>query len=161
MVKNPPANAGDIRDLGLIYGSGRSPGGGHGNLLQLQYSCLKSSRDRGAWWATVHRIAKSQTRLKRLNTHTRGRPCDFTGSIGPQVLVPPLINFVTSDKLHTYHILLKDNGNFLLTCSCLRNETIYEEKNIYSRGLINITLSNLFGLFKKPPRHKFLFHYFK
>ena len=48
-------------DLGLIPGSGRSPGGGHGN--PLQYSCL----DGGAWWATVHRVTKSQTRLK-LNT---------------------------------------------------------------------------------------------
>ena len=82
VVKNPPANAGDVRDLGLIYESGRSPGGGHGNPLQLQYSCLKSPRDRGAWWATVHRIAKSQTRLKRLNTHTQRRPCNFTGAIG-------------------------------------------------------------------------------
>ena len=51
MVKNPPANAEDIRDLGLIPGSGRSPGGGHGN--PLQYSCLENAMDRGAWWATV------------------------------------------------------------------------------------------------------------
>ena len=47
MVKNPPANAGDIRDKGSIPGSGRSPGGGNGNLLQ--YSCLENSMDRGAW----------------------------------------------------------------------------------------------------------------
>ena len=52
VVKNPPASAGDVRDLGLIPGSGRSPGGGHGN--PLQYSCLENPMDRGAWWATVH-----------------------------------------------------------------------------------------------------------
>ena len=59
VVKNLSANAGDIRDAGSIPGSGRSPGVGNGNLLQ--YSCLKNSMDRGAWWATVRRVAKSQT----------------------------------------------------------------------------------------------------
>ena len=54
MVKNPPANAGDIRDLGSIIGSGRSPGGGHGN--PLQYSCLENPMDREAWQATIHRV---------------------------------------------------------------------------------------------------------
>ena len=49
VVKNLPAKAGDIRDMGSIPGSGRSPGGGHGN--PLQYSCLENSMDRGAWWA--------------------------------------------------------------------------------------------------------------
>ena len=62
MVKNPPANAGDMRDMGSIPGSGRSPGGGHDN--PLQYSCLENPMDRGAWWATVHRAAKSQIQLK-------------------------------------------------------------------------------------------------
>ena len=62
VVKNPPANAGDGRDVGLIRGSRRSPGGGHGNLLQ--YSCLENPMDRGAWQVTVHRVAKSWTRLK-------------------------------------------------------------------------------------------------
>ena len=54
--KNPPANAGDIRDAGSIPGLGISPGGGHGN--PLQYSCLENPTDRGAWWATVHRVAE-------------------------------------------------------------------------------------------------------
>ena len=67
MVKNPPANAGDIRDLGSITGSGRSPGGGHGN--PLQYSCLENPMDREAWQATIHRIAQSWTQLKRLSTN--------------------------------------------------------------------------------------------
>ena len=54
MVKNPPANAGDVRDVGSIPGIGRSPGGGHGN--PLQYSCLKNPQDRRAWGATVQRV---------------------------------------------------------------------------------------------------------
>ena len=53
MVKNPLANAGDVRDTGSILGSGRSPGGGHGN--PLQYSCLENYMDREVWWATVHK----------------------------------------------------------------------------------------------------------
>ena len=57
MVKNLPANAGDIRDVGLIPGFVRWPGGGHGN--PLQYSCLDSPMDRGAWQATVHWVAES------------------------------------------------------------------------------------------------------
>ena len=68
MVKNLPANAGDIRNARLIPGSGRFPGGGHGN--PLQYSGLEKPMDRGAWWATVHRAAKSWTQLKRISTDT-------------------------------------------------------------------------------------------
>ena len=56
VVKNPPANAGDVRDSGLIPGSGRSPGGGHGN--PLQYSCLENTVDRGDCWATVRGVAE-------------------------------------------------------------------------------------------------------
>ena len=59
MVKNLPNSAGDLRDMGSIPGLGRSPGGGHSNLLQC--SCLENPMDRGAWWATVHRVAKSLT----------------------------------------------------------------------------------------------------
>ena len=59
LVKNPPANEGAIRDEGWIPGSGRSPGGGHGN--PLQYSCLENPMDREDWRATVHRVSKSQT----------------------------------------------------------------------------------------------------
>ena len=61
VVKNAPANAGDIRHASLIPGSGRSPGGGHGN--PFQYSCLENPMDRGAWKAIVHRVAKNWTRL--------------------------------------------------------------------------------------------------
>ena len=69
VVKNLPANAGGVRNTGSIQGSGRFPGGGNENLFQ--YSCLKNPMDREAWWATVQRVAKSQTRLKRLRLHAR------------------------------------------------------------------------------------------
>ena len=59
VVKNPPANAGDIRGMGSIPGSGRSPRGGHGN--PIQYFCLENPVDRGAWRASVHRIVESDT----------------------------------------------------------------------------------------------------
>ena len=61
VVKNLPANAGDIRDTGLIPAWGRSPWGGHDN--PPQYSCLENPVNRGAWYATVHGVAKSRTRL--------------------------------------------------------------------------------------------------
>ena len=61
MVQNLPASAGDARDVGSIPGSGRSFRVGNGN--PLQHSCLENPRDGGAWWATVHGVSKSQTRL--------------------------------------------------------------------------------------------------
>ena len=63
-VKASACNAGD---LGSIPGSGRSPGEGNGN--PLQYSCLENPTDRGTWWATVHGVAKSQTRLRDFAIH--------------------------------------------------------------------------------------------
>ena len=69
VVKNLPANAGDIRDAALILGSERSPGEGNGN--PLQNFCLENPMDRGAWQAAVYRVTKSQTQLKRLNTHAQ------------------------------------------------------------------------------------------
>ena len=68
VVKKLPDNAGDTGDVGSVPGSGRSPGVGNGN--PFQYSCLKNSIDRGAWQATDHRVAQSQTWLKPLSTHT-------------------------------------------------------------------------------------------
>ena len=59
VVKNLPANARDVRDMGSTPGLGRSPEGGHSN--PLQYSYLENPVDRGAWQATVHSVAKSQT----------------------------------------------------------------------------------------------------
>ena len=66
VVKNPPANVGDTRDMGSIPGSGRSPGVGNGNPFQC--SCLKNPRDEGAWWAAAYGVAQSQTRLKQLSS---------------------------------------------------------------------------------------------
>ena len=80
VLKNPSVNAGDIREMGLIPGLGRSPGEGHGN--PFKYSCLENPTDRGDWQAIVHRIAKSWTQLERLgmdrppslSQRTRKRP---------------------------------------------------------------------------------------
>ena len=63
MIKNPPANAGDV---GSVPESGRSPGEGNGNSLQC--SCLENPRDGGAWWAAVYGVAQSWTRLKQLRS---------------------------------------------------------------------------------------------
>ena len=100
-VRNPPAKAGDARNLVSIAGSWRSPGGGHGN--PLQYSCLQNPMDRGMWRAAVHGVAKSRTRLKRLSTHTCARvgepgrrraeqsqhKGEFLGPPGPLLLLRP------------------------------------------------------------------------
>ena len=72
-VKNLPASAADIRDVGSIPGLGRSPRGGNGN--PLQYSCLGNSMDRGTWWATVHGDAKSQTLNTHAHSHTHIYMC--------------------------------------------------------------------------------------
>ena len=66
-VKNLPASAGDIRDVGSIRGLGSSPGGGHN--IPLQYSCLENPMDRGAWQAVVHKVAELNT-TKHSCTHT-------------------------------------------------------------------------------------------
>ena len=78
VVKNQPANAGDVRDAGSIPGLGRSPGGGHGN--PLQDPCPENPMDRGAWWATVHGVSESQTRLKWL-AHTHEDSGDGVGEV--------------------------------------------------------------------------------
>ena len=71
VVKNPPANSGDARDVVSIPDGGRSPGEGNGN--PLQYSCLENPMDRGDWWAIVHGISKSQTWLRCLNIALKGK----------------------------------------------------------------------------------------
>ena len=78
MVKNPPAKAGDAGDMGSIPGSGRSSGGRHGN--PFQYSRLENPMEQGAWWAMVQKVAKSQTRLKRLSTHAVG-PASLSSAV--------------------------------------------------------------------------------
>ena len=83
VVKNLSPNAGDIRDAGSMAGSGRSPGGGHSN--PLQHSCPEDPKDRGAWWAPVHGVAKSQTRL---STCTSCRPSASTNPSVSSALWP-------------------------------------------------------------------------
>jgi len=67
VVKNPSANARDIRDVGSVPGSRRSPGG-HGN--PLQYSRLENPMDRGAWQAIIHEVSMKQTRVKQLSVQS-------------------------------------------------------------------------------------------
>ena len=67
VIKNPPPNAGDLRDVGSISRLGRSPGEIHGKPLQC--SCLENLMDRAGWRATVHRVAKSWTRMKQVSMH--------------------------------------------------------------------------------------------
>ena len=86
VVKNPPANAGDIRDTGSSTESGKSPGRGHGN--PLQFSCVENPRDREALWAMAYRVAKSWIQLKRFSMHSsrflsrcRHNSVQFSGSV--------------------------------------------------------------------------------
>ena len=96
MVKNPHANAEDIRDAGLIPGQEDPLEEGVAN--PLQYSCLENPMDRGAWWATVHGVTKSRTQLKRLSTYTH--KSEIVGSqelcFGPRPVIA---------KAVIYHIL--------------------------------------------------------
>ena len=80
MVKNLPASAGDAGDLGLILGSGRSPGVGNGN--PLQYSCLGNRMDRGAWQAAVHGVTKESDTTEPLNTYVYFVTLGFDPSLG-------------------------------------------------------------------------------
>ena len=85
MVKNLPANAGDVRDTGSIPELGGSSGEGHGT--PLQHACLENPMDRGAWQDTVHRVAKSPTRLVQLSTQSCGCRHISDMSLGPQHLL--------------------------------------------------------------------------
>ena len=88
-----------LRDMGSIRGSGRSPEGGHRN--PLQYTCLENPMDRGAWWAAVHRAAKSWTRLMRLNTHS----CT---TFGPQ----PTLALGFKDEIHSVKRTHASSGTY-------------------------------------------------
>ena len=79
MVNNLPANVGEAKDKSSIPGSRRCPGEGNGNLLQ--YSCLENSMDRGAWRATVYRVAKSQTQLSMHATHGDRMRCELSSQV--------------------------------------------------------------------------------
>ena len=82
VVRNPPAHAGLAGDAGSLPGTGRSPGGGNGSLLQD--CCLDNSMDRGAWWLTVHGVTKSQIGL---SIHTQVGPCAFFSLVSDSELL--------------------------------------------------------------------------
>ena len=104
VIKNPPANAGDVRDMGSFPGLRRSPGEGHGN--PLQYSCLESIRDRGGWQVTVHIVANSCAQLKQLNTHTQFLMLESSVNHTTEFLF--LIGFwsITESKILCYFLTL-------------------------------------------------------
>ena len=123
VVKNLPVNAADIRNWGSIPGLGRSPGGGHGN--PLQYTCLENPMDRGAWQAMVHRVAKSWTWLKQLNTYTHMQA----------KTIPNCRSWSALPSLPTYWFTLL-SLLILLIHSCknsfIHSESIYELTSIYN-----------------------------
>ena len=92
-----PANAREARDASSIPGSGRSPGGGHGN--SLQHCCLENPKDTGAWWATVHRVAMSWTQLKECSTHTH----TYVFSHCKKITLQMLLNFIIQCLREHYH----------------------------------------------------------
>ena len=95
-VKVSPDNAKDVRDAGSISGSGRPPGGGHGN--PLQYSCLKNPMDRGAGWATVHSVAAAAAATKWLQSCPT--LCDPRDSSPPGSTVPGILQARTRVGCH-------------------------------------------------------------
>ena len=127
VVKNLPANAGDIRDSGIIPGLGKSPGEENGH--PLQYSCLENPMDRGASMATIHSVAKSWTRLKQLSTqHTSLPPApwlppDFSLHIPFPVWPTTLIKIEHSPHLPQIHF------TFLLYCSAYNSAFYWSWKD--------------------------------
>ena len=96
--KNQLANVQDVRDAGSIPGLRRSSGGGHGN--PLQYSCLENPMDKGAWWATVHRVSESDTTEAHMHTHTLQGHTESSTSFQPaEVKVKVLWTFQTPSTL--------------------------------------------------------------
>ena len=136
MVKNLPANAGDVRDAGSISGSGKSLREENGN--PLQYSCLETPMDRGTSWATVYRVAKSWTRLKQLssssgNTYTTESLCCI-----PETNSTLQISCISIKKLNRLHLKKKNNkkANERKRCYVKKNpqqvSITNKEKSVYS-----------------------------
>ena len=99
LVKNPPAIAGLIRNSHLIPGWGGSPGGWHSH--PLQYSCLENPLYRGAWQATVHRVAKSWTWLRQLSTHACTQVEKDSGYLAR---IAFLVSSIASIQTHTHPV---------------------------------------------------------
>ena len=123
VVKNLPANAGDIRDVGSVPGLGRFPGGGHGN--PPQYSCLKNPMDREAWRATVQTVAKNWTWLKRLSTHAS--KCQSTKVFGHDLVT----------KQHTAMRRYTDRLSVL--AACLGQSVVRWERRKH-HNIVHLTL---------------------
>ena len=143
LVKKLPANAGDT---GSIPESGRSPGGGCGN--PLQYSCLENPMDRGAWWATVHRVSKSWTRLKWLSTCTRQLHAN-TGELGK----PHVKHRRTLVSLGFTQVTWLNGAT--LNQLLLSVQTLISQD--FSISAVTITLTNTgtnLGSLLRPPLHK-------
>ena len=121
MGKESSCNAGDVDS---IPGSGRSPGGGHGN--PLQYSCLQNPTARGAWWATVHGVTKSQQWLKWLRCTSTYTSCNIT-------------------LMHTlFFLLLKIMFRQLI---CWTNTSLFQERYVSFRYFIGHSIPRSYLLF--------------
>ena len=114
--KEPPANAEDIREPGSIPGLGRSPGGGHGN--PPQYSCLENPTGRGAWQATVHAVAKSQTRLKQLSTYSCMAKLVDAGTYIHLIITSLYCTYISFICLSHYPGNLLRKGVFFFSIKC-------------------------------------------
>ena len=124
--KESACNAGDTRDVGLIPGWGRSPGGGHGN--PLQYSCLENPTDRGVWRATLHGVTKSRTRLSDGTMslkHLSQRP-GHHHSTGQTTVLPLVLLFSVTFPFETASPMRVETGYigfFLQQPQCLAHTT--------------------------------------
>ena len=119
VVKNPPASAGGVRDMGLITGSGRSPGGGNGNPLQYFY--LGNPMDRGTWWTAVHGVSQSWTQLS-MRTHAHAHTLALSLSqeargTPPPSRMPDLV--ITISSFQEKHTLGKRWGFFSPAVLCI------------------------------------------
>ena len=139
VVNNPPANAGDARDMGLIPASGRSLGEGHGNLFQ--YSYLENPMDRGAWRATVHRIIKSWTWLKWLSKHAWSNFYENSNEKALNWWVWRDLRMVTGDTSKETKALIKSQRTTSISTQGRKWEVHFEQRN--SRELIKILAATL------------------
>ena len=121
-LTNLPASSGDVRDMGLIPGSGRSPGRGYG--YPLQYSSLENPTDRGAWWATVLGVSKSQSDMTQQLNNNNG--CEILSHYGFDLHFPTVclvilsvfLFFFLRQVIHAYCLILKS------LCTCFKRKKI-------------------------------------
>ena len=148
MVKNQPANEGDVRNAGLIPRSGRSPGGRRGN--PPQYSRLENPMDRGSWRATVHGIAKSQTQLKKLCMHIHGLICLKLQKYSPkqekwkenEILGGEARRWEERGPLHSLQEKV-ENVHTLLQSKTLRQMILYRYKSSQKHNSVSTCVSEV------------------